>query len=63
MPTAGAKVLTVFAVAFAAFFFLAPRAQADIIEVEAATSCPGSFTNGSTSRRLPRFLLRRHPGH
>jgi hypothetical protein len=40
------KFFTVIVVTFSAFFLLAPRAHADIIEVEGATSCPGSLGGG-----------------
>jgi hypothetical protein len=40
------KFFAVLAVTFAAFFLLAPHAHADIIEVEGATSCPGSLGGG-----------------
>ena len=40
------KIFTVSAVAFTALFLLAPGARADIVEVEAATSCPGSVGGG-----------------
>lgn len=41
----GAKFFTVGAIVFA-LFLLAPHAKADIIEVETATSCPGSLGGG-----------------
>jgi hypothetical protein len=40
------KVLTAATVAFGAFFLFAPSAHADIFEIEAATSCPGSVGGG-----------------
>jgi len=50
------KMLTVGAVTFAALFLTAPRAKADIIEVEQATSCPGSLGGGLCNGTQP-FLL------
>jgi hypothetical protein len=50
------KILSVGAVAIAALFFMAPRAKADIIEVESATSCPGSLGGGLCNGSQP-FLL------
>src|ERR1700739_3322143 len=40
------RIIAMGAVTLAALFLLAPYAQADIIEVEAATSCPGSLGGG-----------------
>jgi len=61
MFKAPAKVFTVVVVALAAFFILAPGAKADIIEVEGATSCPGSLggglCNGSQVYNLSSFLV------
>src|SRR6266702_1793064 len=55
------KIFTLGMVTVAFFFFLAPRAKADIIEVEAATSCPGSLggglCNGSQVYNLSALLV------
>ncbi len=55
------QILAAGGVAFAALFLLAPRAKADIIEVEAATSCPGSLggglCNGSQVYNLSSLLV------
>jgi hypothetical protein len=40
------RTLVVVGISLAALFLVAPRAHADIIEVEAATSCPGSLGGG-----------------
>lgn len=40
------RILAVGGVTLVAFFLLATRAKADIVEVEAATSCPGSLGGG-----------------
>lgn len=40
------KTVAIAAVAFTALFLAPPRAKADIVEVEAATSCPGSVGGG-----------------
>ena len=38
--------LAVAAVVFTALFLISPKAHADIVEVEAATGCPGSVGGG-----------------
>jgi hypothetical protein len=40
------RTLVVVGISLAALFLVTPRAHADIIEVEAATSCPGSLGGG-----------------
>lgn len=50
------KVLAVGAIMLAALFLMAPGAKADIIEVEQATSCPGSLGGGLCNGTQP-FLL------
>lgn len=40
------RILALGGVTFVAFLLLATRAKADIVEVEAATSCPGSLGGG-----------------
>jgi hypothetical protein len=47
------RIIAMGAVTLAALFLLAPYAQADIIEVEAATSCPGSLGGGLCNGLLP----------
>ncbi len=44
--TSTLRTLIMGGVTLAALFLLAPHAQADIIEVEGATSCPGSLGGG-----------------
>jgi hypothetical protein len=55
------RILAVGGVTLVAFFLLATRAKADIVEVEAATSCPGSLggglCNGSQVYNLSALLV------
>jgi hypothetical protein len=55
------RIVAVGGVTLVAFFLLATRAKADIIEVEAATSCPGSLggglCNGSQVYNLSALLV------
>jgi hypothetical protein len=59
--TTGWRVLTMSVVTLGAFLLLTPHAHADIIEVEAATSCPGSLggglCNGSQPYNLSALLV------
>jgi PEP-CTERM motif len=50
------RILSVGTVLFVALVLVAPRAKADIIEVESATSCPGSLGGGLCNGTQP-FLL------
>lgn len=54
------KIIAACSMAFAVNFLLAPRAHADIFELEAATSCPGSvgggLCNGSNPYNLSSLL-------
>src|ERR1051326_7449701 len=54
------RLFAITAATFPALLLLSPRAHADIIEVEAATSCPGSvgggLCNGSVAYNLNTLL-------
>jgi hypothetical protein len=54
------RLLAIAVLASPAFLLLSPSARADIVEVEAATSCPGSIggglCNGGTPYNLTTFL-------
>ena len=53
MTLSAHKILAGAALALLVLFFLAPRAHADIVEVEAATSCPGSIGGGLCNGNNP----------
>lgn len=47
------RLFTITAVAFVTLVLLSPSARADIVEVEAATSCPGSIGGGLCNGSVP----------
>ena len=53
MTPSAHRVFATAALAVMALFFLAPKAHADIVEVEAATSCPGSIGGGLCNGNNP----------
>ena len=53
IPKLWCRFLTAGAMAFGAFLVLSPRAHADIFEIEAATSCPGSVGGGLCNGSVP----------
>lgn len=57
MTPSAHRIFATAALAVLALFFLAPRAHADIVEVEAATSCPGSVGGGLCNGSHPYDLV------